>query len=250
MILAAGRGERMRPLTDDCPKPLLKAGGYALIDYQLRALAAADVRLVVINTAWLGERIEAAIGHGGRYGLELRYSHEPEGALETGGGIARALPLLGDAPFLVVNGDVWCDYPLASLPLPRDDELGHLLLVDNPSHHRRGDFTLVDGKVGVPHAAAAGADGGVCADAGRPASGARFTFAGVALYRPELFAGHSGRFALAPLLFAAAAAGRMGGTHFDGRWWDVGTPRRLAELDAWLTTEPAGPAAQPSGTGG
>ena len=145
MILAAGRGERMRPLTDRTPKPLLKAGGKALIEYHLEALREGGFQEVVINMAHLSEQISAALGDGSAFGLNIRYSDEGEAALETGGGIFNALPLLGDAPFLVVNGDVWCDYALMPRPLA-DRDLAHLVLVDNPPQHPHGDFHLDDGR--------------------------------------------------------------------------------------------------------
>ena len=214
MILAAGRGERMRPLTDRVPKPLLRAGGKSLIVYHIEALVAAGIRELVINHAHLGEQIEAALGDGRRWGVRIRYSPE-EAALETGGGIFRALPLLGDGPFLVVNGDIWCDYGFSVPPLA-EGLLAHLVLVDNPAHNPRGDFGLSGGRV---------VNGGA----------ARFTFSGIGLYRSELFAGcESGAFPLAPLLRAACDRGQVSGEHFSGRWTDVGTPRRLQELDQLL----------------
>jgi N-acetyl-alpha-D-muramate 1-phosphate uridylyltransferase len=217
MVLAAGRGERMRPLTDDTPKPLLRAGPRRLIEYHLEALAAAGVRDVVINHAHLGAQIERALGDGGRYGLRIRYSPEDE-ALETGGGILRALPLLGTGAFLVVNGDIWTRCPLAGLLHPPAG-LAHLVLVDNPPHHPRGDFALEAGQV--------------VAEGER-----RLTFSGIGVYRPELFATCSpGRFPLAPLLRAAMREGQVTGEHYRGPWLDVGTPDRLAELDRQLRAE-------------
>lgn len=222
MILAAGRGERMRPLTDTCPKPLLQVGGRPLIGWHLQRLAAAGFRDVVINHAWLGDRIEAALGDGGAWGLRIRYSPETE-ALETAGGIAKALPLLGDGPFLVVNGDVWCDWDpgRARSIADRLDALGWLawcVLVANPGHHPRGDFGLDHGRLRTDEA------------------GERLTFAGIGVYRPELFAAvpPGGRAPLAPLLREAAAGGGAGAERHPGRWVDVGTPQRLAELDAQL----------------
>jgi MurNAc alpha-1-phosphate uridylyltransferase len=214
LILAAGRGERMRPLTDTTPKPLLEAGSRRLIEYHIEALAAAGITDLVINHAHLGEQIEGALGQGERYGVRIRYSAEGT-ALETGGGIHRALPLLGPDPFLVVNGDIWTDYPFSRLPaVPQG--LAHLVLVDNPPHHRDGDFALSGGKV-------------------VPTGGPRLTFAGIGLYRPELFAHcRPGRFPLAPLLREAMAEGRVSGEHYRGRWTDIGTPERLAALDAEL----------------
>ncbi|MEJ2507877.1 MAG: nucleotidyltransferase family protein [Gammaproteobacteria bacterium] len=224
MILAAGRGERMRPLTDSTPKPLLRAGGHALIEYHLAALVGAGLRDIVINHAHLGAQIESALGDGARYGARLRYSDEGAGALETGGGIFRALPLLGEGPFVVVNGDIWTDYPFEHLAEPAAHmkagaDLAYLVLVDNPAHHRDGDFVLQDGRV----------------LAQGPAGAPRLTFSGIGLYRAELFAGcEDGAFALAPLLRHAMAAGRVGGEYYRGRWVDVGTPERLAALDAEL----------------
>jgi MurNAc alpha-1-phosphate uridylyltransferase len=223
MILAAGRGERMRPLTDTCPKPLLAAGGKPLIVWHIERLAAAGILDLVINHAHLGQMIEDALGDGGALGVRIRYSAEGT-ALETAGGIARALPLLGDAPFVVINGDVFADADLAALghaatTLSADGPLAHLLLVPNPAHHPAGDFGLLP-------------DGRVCDD-GR---GERLTFAGLGAYHPALFAGVAPDqpAKLAPLLRAAMAAGRVTGARHDGRWVDVGTPARLAELDAQL----------------
>jgi len=211
MILAAGRGERLRPLTDHTPKPLLEAGGRPLVEHLLCSLVAAGFDDLVLNHAWLGERIEAALGDGTRLGARLRYSSEPEGALESGGGIRRALPLLGPGPFLVVNGDLWTDYPFARLQRTPAG-LAHLVLVPNPPHHPHGDFGLdAAGRV---------------VGAGR----ARLTFAGIGVYRPALFdAAGEARFPLAPLLRAAAARGEVTGERHDGVWIDVGTPARLAE---------------------
>ena len=215
MILAAGRGERMRPLTDHTPKPLLEAAGRSLIGHHLVALAKAGVQEVVVNHAHLGAQIEAALGDGAAYGLRLRYSPEAV-ALETGGGIFRALPILGPDPFVVVNGDVWTDFDLGDLRLAQSD-LAHLVLVDNPAHHPAGDFVLEGDRV-------------------RDAGGPRLTFSGIGVYRPALFDGcTAGRFPLAPLLRAAMAAGRVSGEHYRGRWVDVGTPERLAALDRDLS---------------
>lgn len=215
MILAAGRGERMRPLTDRVPKPLLRAGGKALIEYHIERLAAAGVEFIVVNHAHLGRQIETELGNGARYGVSLRYSAEPPGALETGGGIFKALPLLGDGPFIVVNGDVWTDYPFNALP--RDLEgLAHLVLIDNPAHHPHGDFALENGRVRE--------DGAV-----------KLTFSGIGVYRAALFADCApGAFPLAPLLRTAMCDARVSGEHYHGVWMDIGTPQRLAELDAML----------------
>lgn len=217
MILAAGRGERMRPLTDHTPKPLLPVAGKPLIQYQVEALARAGVRQLVINHAHLGGQIVDYLGDGGAWGVSISYSAEPAGALETGGGIFRALPLLGDGPFWVVNADVWTDYPFIPPPLAAD-ALAHLVMVDNPAHHARGDFVL--------------SDSGWLQDA----DGERLTYSGIGVYRPELFAGCTAEaFPLAPLLRGAMAEGRVSGEYFAGRWTDVGTPERLQELDAQLT---------------
>jgi N-acetyl-alpha-D-muramate 1-phosphate uridylyltransferase len=217
MILAAGRGERMRPLTDNTPKPLLSVGGHHLIEYHLQALAKAGFETVVINHAHLGEQIEAALGDGSRYGLSIAYS--PEGtALETGGGIFNALPLLGDEPFLVVNGDVWTDYPFERLKI-QSLQLAHLVLVDNPPQHTKGDFALLDGRVSETE-------------------GERLTFSGIGIYRAELLAGcKPGAFPLAPILRRAMAAGQVSGEYYQGRWFDVGTPERLKQLDELLLQE-------------
>lgn len=213
----------MRPLTDHTPKPLLEAGGKPLIVWHLERLARAGLREVVINHAHLGAQIEAALGDGARWGLAITYSPEPEGALETAGGIANAFPLLGqDAPFLVINGDTWCDWDVTrALQLPAQNHLAHLVLVPNPPHHPRGDFVLNGREVG----------------ADLTIGGAQVhTFSGIGIYRPQLFAGiERGQPAkLAPLLRAAMAAGRVSGELHGGRWVDVGTPQRLAALDAEL----------------
>lgn len=219
MILAAGRGERMRPLTDHCPKPLLPLAGKPLIAHTLDRLAAAGYIDVVINTAHLGAQIQAALGT--RYaGLRLHYSREPKGALETAGGIRKALPWLGPEPFLVVNGDVWCEHPLvppATLGAdPADFPLAHLVLVPNPPHHPSGDFALDGSRVDL--------DGP-----------SRHTFSGIGWYRAELFQPLSpGRRALGSVLRPAIREGRVTGELFAGQWHDVGTPERLHALDAQL----------------
>lgn len=213
MILAAGKGERMRPLTLHTPKPLVPAAGKPLIEYHLEALAKAGFTEVVINHAWLGAQIEAHLGDGQRFGLSIRYSPEGE-PLETGGGIYQALPLLGDAPFVLVNGDIWTDYDFAALrrPLPG---LAHLVLVDNPGHHGRGDFRLQGEQV---------VDGD-------DAPGT-LTFSGISVLHPALFEGcQAGAFKLAPLLRQAMAAGRVTGERFAGQWVDVGTLERLADVE-------------------
>lgn len=218
MILAAGRGERMRPLTDHTPKPLLPVGGKPLIVWHIERLAAAGFSELAINHAHLGKRIEATLGDGSRWKVSIAYSDEGT-ALETAGGIANALPLLGAEAFVVVNGDVYCDYDFGRLKAhDLGDDLAYLVLVANPEHHPKGDFSLEAGRVG---------------EGGEP----RFTFSGIGLYRPELFAdippGTPAK--LAPLLRAAMAQGKVGGELFTGRWLDIGTPQRLAELDAELS---------------
>lgn len=217
MILAAGRGERMRPLTDRIPKPLLTVAGRPLIEYHIKALAGAGFRELVINHAHLGEQIERALGDGRRWNLRILYSPEPPGALDTGGGIFHALALLGDGPFAVINADVWTDYDFGRLHCP-GDSLAHLILVDNPGHNPDGDFLLSNGRV---------------TGEGR---GSRLTFSGIGLYRAALFKGcRPGAFPLAPLLRAAMARGEVSGEHHRGRWLDVGTPQRLEELNDFVS---------------
>ncbi|EPL15206.1 N-acetylmuramate alpha-1-phosphate uridylyltransferase MurU [Pseudomonas sp. CF161] len=217
MILAAGKGERMRPLTLTTPKPLIRVAGVPLIEYHLRALAAAGFTQVVINHAWLGQQIEDHLGDGSAFGLSIAYSPEAE-ALETGGGIFRALPLLGTEPFLVVNGDIWTDYDFATLRQPRPG-LAHLVMVDNPPHHPGGgDFCLENGLL---HDATPGAEA--------------LTFSGISVLHPELFADCvPGPFKLAPLLRQAMARGQVSGEHMQGRWVDVGTVERLAQVEQLL----------------
>lgn len=224
LIFAAGLGERMRPLTDHTPKPLLEAGGKPLIVWHLEKLAALGVHYVVINTSHLAEQFPAALGDGSRWGLRIRYAYEGATPLETGGGMLNALPLLGPDPFLAINGDIWTDLDFATLPLePRG--VAHLAMVDNPAHHPDGDFALD-----------AGSNLGT---AGQP----KLTFAGVGVYRADILAGsptpaatdeHPPRFPLAPLLRAAMAKGGVQGSHHRGAWTDVGTPQRLAELNRQL----------------
>lgn len=215
MILAAGKGERLRPLTLHTPKPLVRAGDVPLIEYHLKALRAAGFSEVVINHAWLGQQIEDYLGDGQQLGLSIRYSPEGE-PLETGGGIFQALPLLGDKPFLVVNGDIWTDYDFKNLRRPITG-LAHLVLVDNPEHHPTGDFALIDDQV-VDNRAVS-----------------RLTYSGMAILHPRLFAGcEAGAFKLAPLLREAMAQGLVSGEHFTGQWVDVGTHERLAEVERLL----------------
>lgn len=228
LIFAAGLGERMRPLTDHTPKPLLTVGGKPLIAWHLEKLAALGVRDVVVNTSWLAQRFPEILSDGSRWGLRLHYSYEGAVPLETGGGMHHALSLLGEAPFIAVNGDIWTDFDFAALPdEPNGD--AHLVLVDNPSHNPRGDFALAE-------------SGRVDAD-----GEARLTFSGIGVYRGALLqdwqavvgdvAGSRAdppRFKLAPLLRAAMARARVSGTRHAGRWTDVGTPQRLASLDLEL----------------
>ncbi|NYS60207.1 N-acetylmuramate alpha-1-phosphate uridylyltransferase MurU [Vreelandella salicampi] len=212
MILAAGLGKRMRPLTDTCPKPLLTVAGKPLIVHHLERLKRAGFVDIVINVSYRGEQIMQALGDGQAFGLRLHFSRE-ETPLETGGGIRKALPLLGEAPFLLVNGDVWCETLPSQLAL-EDGDLAHLMLVDNPEHHPKGDFTLSGGRV-----------------LGEP----KLTFSGLSVIAPALVAEHApGAFALAPLLKAAITEGRVSGERFRGQWVDVGTPERLKALDRAL----------------
>ena len=221
MVLAAGHGTRMRPLTDHTPKPLLQAGGRALIEYHLTNLAAAGITFVVINHGRLGNQIESYLGDGTRYGLEICYSPEGDVPLETGGGIFQSLHLLGQDSFLVVNADIWTDYPFTRLlRKPVCTDLAYLILVDNPPHHPRGDFALQHGRVA-------------------PNGERLFTFAGMGVYHPTLFARCApGPFPLAPLLRAAMNADRVGGEHWSGDWMDIGTPDRLAALQRHLISDP------------
>lgn len=227
LIFAAGLGERMRPLTDTTPKPLLPVGGKPLIEWHLEKLAALGIREVVVNTSWLAEQFPAALGDGARWGLRIHYAFEGDTPLETGGGMWNALPLLGDAPFLLVNGDVWTDFDFASLPRePRG--LAHLVMVDRPPQATHGDFAL---------------DAGGCV---RADGEHKLTYAGIGVYRPQLLerwrdaipeptlANGKPKFPLAPVLRAHMASGAITGEHHRGRWTDVGTPERLARLDAQL----------------
>lgn len=226
LIFAAGLGERMRPLTNHTPKPLLLVAGKPLIVWHLERLAALGVDQVVINTSWLAERFAPLLGDGSQWGLRLHYLYEGTTPLETGGGLLNALPHLGAEPFIALNGDIWCDLDLAQLPR-QPAGLAHLVLVDNPPQHPQGDFQL--------------------GDDGRVADIPALTFSGIGVYRPGVLdnwraitgqaeAGQPGapRFKLAPLLRAAMQRGLVSGQHHRGRWTDVGTPQRLAELDARL----------------
>ena len=221
MILAAGRGERMRPLTDSLPKPLLEVGGKSLIAFHIDAVREAGFSRVVINHAWLGKKIVEAIERLDTGDLEVFFSDEGDTALETGGGIFKALPVLGDRPFAVINGDIWCDYPLTELP---DTLIGdaHLVMVDNPAHNENGDFALNSGKL---------------TESLMGSGNHLLTYSGIGVYRPELFTGcKEGIFPLAPLIRSAIQKGQVTGEYYTGNWFDVGTPQRLEELDTWLRT--------------
>lgn len=218
MILAAGVGERMRPLTDITPKPLLEVAGKPLIHYHLDRLAAAGVEDIVINTCYLAEQIEENLGGGEQWGLNIEYSRETE-ALETAGGIIRALPLLGTEPFMIVNADIWTDYAFEQLlnKSLADNCTGHCVMVDNPPQHIHGDFFL--------------SDQGFLSDQQRDAVQA-VTYAGIAIYTADFFAGVSaGKSPLRPLMVTAMAGERLSGEHYKGKWLDVGTPERLEQLE-------------------
>lgn len=217
MILAAGRGERMRPLTDHLPKPLLSVGGQPLIVHHLQALQQAGIRHVVINHAWLGHKIEAELGDGRQFGLHIQYSAEGETGLETAGGIRLALPLLGQEPFIVVNGDVLTDYPFAGLQQAlMPGKTAHLVLVPNPPQHPLGDFALEQGLAMV-------------------SGDTKFTFSGIAIYRPEFFRDvPPGAQKLAPFLRAAMQKGEVSAEYYSGYWADIGTPQRLTDADQHL----------------
>lgn len=220
MILAAGLGTRMRPLTDHCPKPLLDVAGKPLVVRHIERLAEAGFTELVINIAHLGDMIEARLGNGSEWGVRIVYSREAQ-PLETAGGIVNALPLLGDSPFIVLNSDIWCDYPLSQLRSHCLQGLGHLVLVNNPEHNRQGDFVLRNHRV-VPRNTAAG-----------------HTFSGLSLLHPALFAGWRARagepFPLREVLLPAMQAGQISGECYDGYWLDVGTPERLQTLRAYFS---------------
>lgn len=215
MILAAGRGERLRPLTDETPKPLIKIAGTSLIEYHLKNLASAGFKEVIINTAWLAEKIHQQLGDGERYGVSIIYSDEGE-ALETAGGIINALPLLGDQPFLVVNGDIWCDFDFSRLPELTPGLQSHLVLVGNPDHNQNGDFALRDGLI---------------KNTGNP----MYTFSGIGIYTTDFFAGQkNGVSPLAPIIREKCDLDLVSGQIHDGSWTDAGTLERLQELEAQL----------------
>jgi MurNAc alpha-1-phosphate uridylyltransferase len=215
MILAAGRGERMQPLTDITPKPLLKVAGKPLIEYCIENLVAAGFTQLVINLSHLGQQIQDYCGDGSQWGAEISYSDEGETALETAGGIAYALPLLGNQPFLVINADIICDYPLAGLK-SKNFDLAHLVLIDNPPHHPQGDFSL---------------NQHLLSEIGDE----KFTFSGIGIYHPDLFKEIAvGPLKLRPVLNQAMQEKRISGEKFDGLWMDIGTPERLKEIEAVL----------------
>lgn len=212
MILAAGRGERMRPLTDFTPKPLLKIKGKALIEYHLEKLALAGFEKIVINHHWLGEQIETALGNGDKYGVKIKYSKEIN-ILETGGGIVQALPLLGKEPFLVINGDIWCDLDFNKISL-NINKLAHLVLINNPDHNLKGDFGLENSFV---------------------INEPQLTFSGIGIYHPNLFKDYEiKKLPLAPILRKAMIEQNVTGEHFKGQWFDIGTPARLETLELSL----------------
>lgn len=216
MILAAGRGERMRPLTDTTPKPLLSVAGKPLIEYHIEALAALGIRDIVINLAWLGKQIQQQLGRGEKWGANIQYSLEEQGALETGGGIFQALPLLGKEPFVVLSADIWSEYSLSQLPPLAAQDVAHFVLVPNPDFHERGDFGLQGNRI---------VDG----------AAERHTYGNIGVFRPEFFASCSpGKFPLAPLMFDWIRKGRVSGELFEGRWCNVGTPAQLEQLDREL----------------
>ncbi len=211
MVLAAGRGERLRPLTDEVPKSLVEVRGESLLERHLANIHAAGVRTVVVNLGWLGDRIVERIGSGKRYGLNVLYSQEGDNILETGGGIHKALPMLGDAPFLVINADIFTDMPVPEIKLA-DQHIGHLVMVPSPDYRDGGDFDIEDGLI-------------------RNGETQRLTFSGVAMYRPSFFDGcKPGRFPLAPMLREAAENGQLSGSLYEGVWADIGTPERLKAI--------------------
>jgi len=214
MILAAGRGQRLRPITDSMPKAMVQVGGISLLEQHLQRLAAAGIETVVINLGWLGEKIVTAVGSGRRFGLNVVYSPEYDHVLDTGGGIRRALAIIGRAPFWVINADIHTDIALPKIKLDADS-LAHLVLVPTPAHKATGDFELRDGKI-------------------RNSAQPDLTFSGMAFYRPDMFDhADGGRFSVVPLLRAAADRGQIEGSLFAGDWHDVGTPERLAALNAF-----------------
>jgi len=215
MILAAGRGERLRPLTDTTPKPLIKVAGKSLIEYHLNNLAKAGITEIIINTSWLADKIHEELADGSQYNVTIQYSDEGE-ALETAGGIIKALPLLGDEPFLVVNGDIWCDYNFSDLPKFKTDKLAHLILVNNPKHNQEGDFALQNGLI-------------------KNSAETMYTFSGIGIYRVDFFSEQpAGTSPLAPIIREKCTQDLVSGQYYDGLWTDVGTLERLQELEKQL----------------
>ncbi len=216
MLMAAGRGERMRPLTDCTAKPLLKANGTRLIEFHLHKLAGSGITEIVINTSWQAQQVRDCLGDGSHYGVCINYSHEPQ-ALETAGGVANALPLLGDAPFLLISADIWCDIDFQTVLSPRDDELARLVMVDNPQHHAGGDFGLDSN--------------GTITSAAKP----KYTYSGIGMYKPKLFKLAANKsMPLREVLTPAIEQRQISGQHHTGKWLDIGTPERLHELHTYL----------------
>ncbi|QKQ23965.1 nucleotidyltransferase family protein [Candidatus Ruthia endofausta] len=209
MILAAGRGKRMMPLTKNTPKPLIKVQGLTLIEHSINALKNAGVRKIVINISYLGGQIKSYLGNGSRFGVNIHYSNESKGALETAGGIMRALPLLGIKPFVIINSDVFCDYDLSNLTLPTNS-LAHLVLIDNPKHNLAGDFSLNDTQLTLTNKKT-------------------YTFSGIGVYHPDLFKPYlfEEKLALSKVLKATIAKNQISAEHYAGYWQDIGTPERL-----------------------
>lgn len=242
MILAAGHGERMRPLTDHTPKPLLEVGGKALIVWHIENLKHAGFSDIVINIAWLGDQIPKALGDGSKFSVNLQYSDEQQqGALETAGGIVKALPLLSEEPFLVVNGDVWCNFPYSNIsPLEKDD-LAHLVLVNNPKHNPSGDFGLSDHVLRSNVLKSNALRNNALRNARISEEGGdnqKFTFSGIGYYHPDLFKDlEQGKRPLAPLLREKMRENKVSGEHFAGDWRDIGTPERLEELNSTLVID-------------
>ncbi|CAC9575435.1 Nucleotidyl transferase possibly involved in threonylcarbamoyladenosine formation [uncultured Gammaproteobacteria bacterium] len=213
MILSAGRGERMMPLTKDTPKPLIKVHDKTLIEHSIDTLKNAGITDVIINIAYLGEQIQAYLGNGAKFGINIKYSIE-QNALETAGGIIQALPLLGNAPFIVINSDILCDYDLSTLALP-DNSLAHLLLIDNPEHNLNGDFSLTGNKITLPNTQT-------------------YTFSGVGFYHPDFFQSHlhnDGKLPLSALFKEAINNRQLTGEYYLGYWQDIGTPKRLESVN-------------------
>lgn len=221
MLLAAGRGERLRPLTDHTAKPLIEANHKPLIEYHLENLRAAAIEEVIINTCWCAEKIVEQLGDGSRFGLNIQYSHEPE-ALETAGGIANALHLLGGDQFLLLSADIWCDIDLAKISKPTRS-LAHLIFVDNPAHNPNGDFGLADNLVKIKSGAVSNA----------------LTYSGIGIFEPSLFASlPAARFALREVLIPAIDDSQISGVRYNGNWFDIGTAQRLQALEQHLQSQP------------